>query len=278
MKRATKSLISDPVAVERRELAKNKKAIRKLIERPHAKLLTDLLEMRLVLEPQRVYIRALLNTAGEYWDRRQLYQQVGVELGKHGAGTDRQYRLSMASQNISEKHTFDLCCAFLSDPERWEAIPPSCRLEARASNVFRRLFQSMCQLHKTMAKNRSDPNKVLVVLAGVAVADTLKKDDDAYLRDSWSRKPMETHPDLCPKAASYDLLLMAVIAHQEQVALDCNRSSVRRSLYMFLTQTWRESLDALNTECCGKGSTETTCSSTTRQRRGYPRTPETTCR
>ena len=124
----------DPVAQYRRDMARFKFVAWNWLRSGAGVALSDLIEMRRIVEPHRKCLADLLFMSGEEWDDRQKAAMLNTKA-EDGVGR-RDYRLTVAHSCKLECRLYESCATLLHAPGLWQLVPRHCWTEARRSSFL----------------------------------------------------------------------------------------------------------------------------------------------
>jgi len=213
-------------------------------------VLSEMLVLRICLEPHRGYVARLLFQAGGEWQQQAHVRYLRRSASEGAGGALPEYRLLSAHQGTAETLALAGFHELLVTRARWQAVPRHARTKALQTMAFIMLSRSACRAYRIKALHEGYPFRVFGLLGGDSerVLQQIQTDPPCVL-DHWSRAVVAHFgAELGGEDARADLAATASLAREETVDIENGHASLRRTLLARSVQSKRVDVVALNTD------------------------------
>eukprot|EP00971_Amphidinium_carterae_P134771 2670820-Amphidinium_carterae.2 len=244
-----KGPVEDPhVAEAQRSADAHAQDIQKVLQWLSGDAFTDLVVLRLAIEPLMNMMLNILNISGQDWEVEQeatflLKKRSGAAL----TGPGRHFQLTVAADLQLEKNFYDLL-ASMFEASLWEVIPEKRHTVAQNALVFRLLSRAGCLVEENIRQpHRCFPCAMFQLLSRTATPEQILS-LPRCLMDKWSSELLERMPTLQGQEFHATLELQARLGTSTIAGIESRHSSIRRHLVGKSLQTHVFPVDELSAQ------------------------------
>lgn len=200
--------------------------------------LADLLVVRIMMEPQRVYMQRMLYRAGAKFDFDRAAKSVKAMPGADDPCEKFDYKVLSACALAFETEFCAGIAARMQDPSLWDVLPSDYPTMASTTVAFFMASTSLCAVKALFIKRyEMYPFRTLKLLIDDSLRDTIAQDCDT-MKDAWTLGMQKVYgPRLEGPDARAELVMAAAILELDISAIEARHASLRRYLTVRSTQT-----------------------------------------
>ena len=201
---------------------------------------SQLVAMRLTMEPLRQLLLAQFQTCSEEWEVHERAELLRQREDVGGPG-HRRYMLSTAAKGELEQRFFDRLFEIWENTLRWNIVDEAdltCNFRALA---FRMLSRAGCAVEQLIAHpHRLFPIRTFSLLdcVDVSLKAVELEQTSACVRDTWTQGLLDCFGGLAAEECLQTLHLHGLLGTTNIAAIETRHASVRRHLVSRSVQTW----------------------------------------
>jgi len=214
-------------------------------------VLGDLMVMRIMMEPQRQYMSAMLHRGGDEFERARTLSMAKDESVLTHLDPD-DYRCLTACTMKLELEFCKSTWSALSTPDVWACLPSAYPTVAKVSRCFQMGSVGLCSVKAMMIlRYRQYPFKTFRILMDDSYIDTVDGDCDK-LKDPWTLDLQRVYGRLEGADARAEIMAMVATFVLDTSQIEARHASLRRYLEVRKQQTHSATVEELSAEFCAR--------------------------
>ena len=208
--------------------------------------LGNMMLIRLLMEPLRVYLGRQFERAGEAWDFAERARVAAA--ANEGKDYKRRFRIAEVAEGKDDEHFMAQLRMLFEAMELWSILPGSFHTVANRALVFKSLSRLGCAFEKLLSsRHRSPPFQTFRCLTSADVAAKIQSMSECLL-DGWTKSLLAKFPDLNNGECQHVLATVAALVKVDTSDLESRHASIRRMLVARSVQTHSLSFSDLSAQ------------------------------